>query len=100
MWHPPRSTRTHPLFPCTTLVRADGTLGSAAGSTRSGTARWSASAVSRCPARYWSAMLCSLQREVDGLRQGYGRARGVGLHDAVDGPLDGDRKSTRLNSSH
>src|SRR3546814_3511440 len=34
-------------------------------------------------------MLCSLQREVDGLRQGYGRARGVGLHDAVDGPLDG-----------
>src|SRR3546814_7984188 len=78
-------------------VTDDVTLWSAACSTRSGMARWSASAVSRCPARYWSAMLCSLQREVDGLRPGYGRARGVGLHDAVDGPLDGHEQIGRAH---
>src|SRR3546814_18542287 len=70
-------------------VTDDVTLWSAACSTRSGTARWSASAVRRCPARNWSALLCTLHREIAGRRPCHGRALGVVLHDARLGPSHG-----------
>src|SRR3712207_7262699 len=75
---PPRST----LFPYTTLFRSRGGGGSL-GDERGGCRKRS-----RCP------------RKSDGRPQCPGHGLRVGLPNFVSSPNGGDRKSTRLNSSH
>src|SRR3546814_16727416 len=98
---PPRSTRTYPLFPYTTLVR-------------SGSARL---------AKPWAAGLMFVRQQEGGNRRKFGLPIGLAEGDARQGSLRAqqqglgygrapvtdvaqapdimiDRKSTRLNSSH
>src|SRR3546814_12817095 len=88
---PPRSTRTDTLFPYTTLFRsdlADGEFGQVAGGRRDG-----GSGVLQ------AANLCYTPAAVN-VRAGKDRrTRGPAGREVSDAS-PGDRKSTRLNSSH
>src|SRR3546814_3120361 len=125
---PPRSTRTYTRFPYTTLfrsaasawilsllpvryidrraiVRAARHLRSAGGDERGGDPRVGLAAA--LPARRRAGggfpalpRTDARNRRAVGRRRGGGVAEGAGPPPARDADRDGDRKSTRLNSSH
>src|SRR3546814_16753646 len=93
----PRSTRTDTLFPYTTLFRSDGGAGAGQGPSGAAAAQLhSAGPVSLPDAGHHDLRL----RELRGVAGRGAAARRLCRRRAAQGGEPGDRKSTRLNSSH
>src|SRR3546814_12200169 len=95
---PPRSTRTDTLFPYTTLCRSVDERAARIAARDLGGVDQHGDAVDRAPVRYIA--LAAHRRARGDVIGGAARGREIDIARIAQGDDIGDRKSTRLNSSH
>src|SRR3546814_11279775 len=102
--HPPRSTRTDTLFPYTTLFRSSAESKEHAMPTRNEIAMLDAARAAGITSRDELAnFMGQLSHESGGFRtleESFRYTRGIDQIPVASAFREGDRKSTRLNSSH